>query len=88
MDVQPGAAVARFAGDLVTDVPTRHELEALLSGLSWQIRELAGDFAKHEVLHEREVVRRSAARKWWVMAAVAAIGAVDGPVVTLIFHVR
>jgi hypothetical protein len=61
--------------------------------LAIQIAELSKDFAKHEERHEqdqraRDQEKRDAktSRKWWVMAAVAAIGAIDGPLVTLILQ--
>lgn len=52
--------------------------------LAVQMQELAKDMAAHEVKHDREVADRQSSRKWWLMAALAAVAAVDGPIVTVI----
>jgi hypothetical protein len=55
-----------------------------IAALTVEVRELAKDLAKHELTHEQAVAARAAARKWWVMAVLAAVAAVDGPVVTIV----
>jgi hypothetical protein len=52
--------------------------------LAVQMQELAKDMAAHEVKHDREMSDRRSTHKWWVMAAIAAIAAIDGPIVTVV----
>jgi len=52
--------------------------------LSVQLQELAKDFARHEAEHERERRERIIGRRWAVGAVVAAIAAIDGPVVSVL----
>lgn len=52
--------------------------------LAVQMQELAKDMAAHEVKHDRELADRRSSHKWWVMAALAAIAAVDGPIVSVL----
>lgn len=56
--------------------------------LAIQLTELSKDMAAHEVKHDQERDRRASGRKWWIMAAVALIAAVDGPIVSVLIAVR
>ena len=49
-----------------------------------QIQELTKDFARHELVHERERSSRLNQRRWLAGIFVAAVAAVDGPVVTVL----
>ena len=66
-----------------------------VGAMSVQITELAKDFsdlkadtkaweATHDKQHEQEKRERTLARRWLVGAAIAAVAAVDGPVVTVL----
>lgn len=66
-------------------------LEAIDSGgtrgvavLQLQITDLAKDFAAHEKQHEMMESRRLSGRRWAIALAVAAIAAIDGPMVTIL----
>ncbi len=52
--------------------------------LAVQIQELAKDLAAHEKQHEQERQARAAMRRWLVGAFIAAVAAVDGPVVAIV----
>lgn len=56
--------------------------------LQLQITDLAKDFAAHEKQHEILEVRRVAGRRWAIALAVAAIAAIDGPMVTILLARR
>jgi hypothetical protein len=56
--------------------------------LAVQLTELAKDMAAHEVKHDQERDRRAANRKWVWLAVIALVGAVDGPIVTVLLAVR
>lgn len=49
-----------------------------------QITELAKDFAKHEEQHTAAEARRLSGRRWAIALGVAAIAAIDGPMVTIL----
>lgn len=52
--------------------------------LAVQIQEIAKDFAKHEERHERQEAARAQRVRWMIGAAVALVGAVDGPIVAVL----
>lgn len=52
--------------------------------LQLQITDLAKDFAGHEKLHEVAQSRALTGRRWAIALAVAAIAAIDGPMVTIL----
>ena len=52
--------------------------------LAVQIQEIAKDFSRHEEKHDRQESARAASRRWLVMAAIALVGAIDLPIVTVI----
>jgi hypothetical protein len=52
--------------------------------LAVQVQELAKDMARHEEKHDRQETARAANRKWAIMAMIAAVAAIDGPIVTVI----
>ena len=53
-----------------------------------QVQELSKDFAKHEERHDQEQARRLSARRWVIGAAIAAVAAIDGPLVTVLLAVH
>lgn len=53
--------------------------------LAVQMQEIAKDFAKHEEKHDRQEAARAARARWLVMAVLALVAAIDGPIVTVIF---
>ena len=56
--------------------------------LAVQVQELAKDWARHEQAHETERRERAAGRRWLIGMAVAAIAAIDGPIVTVLLAVH
>lgn len=57
-----------------------------LAVLAVQVQEIAKDMAKHEVKHDADTQSRASARRWIIGAAIAAIAAIDGPLVTVILN--
>lgn len=57
-----------------------------LAVLAVQVQEIAKDMAKHEVKHDADTAARATARRWIIGAAIAAIAAIDGPLVTVILN--
>jgi hypothetical protein len=58
-------------------------MAAAVAALTVQVRELARDLARHEEKHERLEALAAANRKWLIMAFIAAVAAIDGPVVAV-----
>lgn len=56
--------------------------------LQLQITDLAKDFAKHEEQHAQAETRRLSGRRWAIALAVAAVAAIDGPMVTILLSRR
>lgn len=52
--------------------------------LAVQMQELAKDFSRHEEKHDRQEQARMARGRWLVMAVIALVAAIDGPIVTVI----
>jgi hypothetical protein len=55
-----------------------------LAALAVQVQELAKDLARHEEKHDRQEMARAAGRRWLVGAVIAAIAAIDGPMVAVL----
>lgn len=84
--------------ELMSDQITRSEFDRLedrmnqidmtgtrgVAVLAVQLQELAKDMAAHEAQHKQEMDKRAAHRKWLFMAIIAAIAAIDGPIVTVL----
>lgn len=56
--------------------------------LQLQITDLSKDFAAHEEQHKIAEARRLSGRRWAIALTVAAIAAVDGPMVTILLARR
>ena len=90
------ALTARVAS--IDDHGTRHSLEGM-GPLSVQVAEVIKDvnelrhpvgarFDAHDRKHEQEESRRISARRWAVATVIAAVAAVDGPLVTILLARR
>lgn len=52
--------------------------------LAVQMQQISTELGRHEQQHEREARERAAGRRWLLMAVIAVIAAIDGPVVTVL----
>lgn len=56
--------------------------------LQLQLTDLAKDLAAHEQQHNQLEARRVSGRRWAIALAVAAVAAIDGPMVTILLSRR
>jgi hypothetical protein len=49
-----------------------------------QVQQLAQDMAKHEERHDRQETARATGRRWMIGAVIAAVAAIDGPMVAVL----
>jgi hypothetical protein len=59
-------------------------IDSATAVLAVQLRELAKDIARHDREHEHQRRARQSGRRWAATAVIAAIAAIDGPVVTVL----
>jgi hypothetical protein len=70
---------------------TMHRLDVIdsvsnrgVAVIAVQVQELAKDMAKHEERHDREETARISGRRWMIGAVIAAVAAIDGPMVAVL----
>lgn len=68
--------------------PLAVQLTEVIKDVNDVKREVEQRFDAHERQHEREETRRVSGRRWMVGAIIAAVAAVDGPIVTVVLARR
>ena len=58
-------------------------MDNMVTSVAEMKAEMAAEFGEHRREHEKEEAKRTSARRWLVGSVIAAVAAVDGPVVTL-----
>lgn len=68
----------------MADPPAVQVLQAQMQALSKDIGRLEKALENHELAHRTEAAARTSARRWAVTALLAAVAAVDGPILGIL----
>lgn len=58
-------------------------LDNMVAGMAELKADMAAEFGEHRREHEKDEAKRTSSRRWLIGAIIAAVAAVDGPVVTI-----